>query len=71
MEVRPLMAFVVFHAVRLALAVRVDKRHGKRVLLGVHAPVVAECKRPVERRVVDRAPEIDDLESAREELRHV
>lgn len=65
------MVFVVSHAVRLALAVRVDKRHGKRVLLGVHAPVVAECKRPVERRVVDRAPEIDDLESAREELRHV
>ncbi len=65
------MAFVVSHAVCLTLVVRVDKRHGERILLRVHAPVVAQRERPVERGVGNWAPEIDDLEPAREELRHV
>ena len=64
------MAFVVFYAVRLPLVVRVDKRHRERILR-VHAPVVAQRERPIERGVGDWAPEIDDLEPAREQLRHV
>ena len=62
------MILVVCDTERLAFAVGVYKRNWEHVLLHVHAPVVAECKRPIPRCVFDGSPEVDDLEAIFEEL---
>lgn len=65
------MVLVVCHTERLALAVRAQTRHWENVLLVVNASVVAERERPVQRGVLNRTPEIDNLEAIGEELRDV
>jgi hypothetical protein len=65
------MVLVKFHTKRFAFAVGVDERDGDHILLHVDASVVAQRQRPVDGRIFDGAPEVDDLEALRKQLRHL
>jgi hypothetical protein len=71
MQVLPLMALIRLHAKRLALVVGVHQRDGEHILLHVDAAVVAQRDGPVHGGVLDGAPEVDDLEAPRQQLRHL
>lgn len=70
-QILPLLLRAVFNAVRFAVAVGVLECDGHDVSLAIDARVVAQRERPVERGVVDRAPEVDDLEAVVEQGLHV
>ena len=67
-HILPPVPRVVLHAERLPVAVGVLQRGRHEVVRAVDGAVVAERERPVERGVVDGPPEVDDLETAREQL---
>jgi hypothetical protein len=67
-HVVPPMILAVTHAERLTLTIRVDETRRDKVLLRVHCREVAKRERPVERGVLNWAPEIDNLEAPLEEL---
>lgn len=56
---------------RLAVSVGIPEGHWHQVLLEVDGSVVTQRERVVERRVIDWAPEVDDLETVLEELGRV
>jgi hypothetical protein len=62
------MLRVVLDTERLAFVIRVPEGRGHQVVLRVDAAVIAERERPVPRRVVDRTPEVDDLEAVLQQL---
>ena len=65
------MPGVELNAECLPVPIRVLERRRHQILLGVHAPIVAQRERPVPRCVPDRPPEVDDLVAAREQLGYV
>jgi hypothetical protein len=71
MKVLPLMVLVVLHTKSFAwFAVGVDERDRNHVVCA-DASVVTQRQRPVEGRVLDGAPEVDDLEALRKQPRHL
>ena len=62
-EVFPLVVLVPLHAIRLPIAIREFERVRDEVAIGVDTVEVADRERPVERCMMDRPPEIDDLEA--------
>ena len=67
----PLVVFVPLHAVRLPVPIRVFERVWDEVAVAVDAVEIAKCERPVKRSVVDRSPEIDNLEAPLKQSLHV
>ena len=61
-QIPPLVIGVVFDPERFSLAVRIYKSHWERVVLS-YTPVIAQAERPINSRVGDRPPEVDDLET--------
>ena len=70
-HVFPPVVLVPLHAERLPVAVRVLERVRDEVARAVDAVEVAERERPVERDVVDRPPQIYDLEAPLEQPLHI
>jgi hypothetical protein len=62
-HVFPPVILVPLHAIRLPVTIREFEGVRHEVTATVDAVEVAERKWPVERNVVDRPPEIDDLEA--------
>lgn len=62
MEILPPLLRIIHHAHGFALEIRIHQSDRKDVASGVDASVVAETQRPVNCRVRDGAPYIDDLE---------
>ena len=57
------MVLIVCHTEHFSLATGTQTGHWKYVLLFVNASVVAQRERPVQSRVFNGAPEIDNLET--------
>jgi hypothetical protein len=66
-QILPFVIWVVFDPERLSLAVRIYKSHREGVVLS-YTPVIAQAQRPVDSRVGDRPPEVDNLETTFKEL---
>ena len=64
----PLVILVVPYPHHLSLVIRKDQCDRKRVRLRIDAVIVAQRKGPVESRMRDGPPEVDDLEAMLEEL---
>ena len=65
------MIGIVVNAKRFAIPVRVSQGDWYQVLLNVDTPVVTQCKRMIVGRVVDWAPEVDNLEAVLQQLWNV
>lgn len=70
-HVLPPVRGVVLHAERLPIAIGVLESSRHKVVRTVDRAVVTERERPVECDVVDRPPEVDDLEAILEQLGYV
>ena len=66
-QILPLVIWVVFDPERFSLAVRIYESHWEGVVLS-YTPVIAQAERPVDSRVGDRPPEVNDLETPFKEL---
>ena len=64
------MIWVILDPERFSLIVRIDKSHRETVVLS-YTSVIAQGQRPIDSRVGDRSPEIDDLETTSKELWNV
>ena len=66
-QILPLVIWVVLDPERFSLIVRIDKSHWETIALS-YTSVIAQGQRPIDSRVGDRSPEIDDLETTFKEL---
>jgi len=66
-QILPLVIWVIFDQERFSLIVRFYKSHWERIVLS-YTPVIAQAERPIDSRVGDRPPEVDDLETTFKEL---
>ena len=64
------MIGVIFDHERFSLVVRIDKSRREIIFL-IYAPVIAQAQRPVDSRVGNGPPQVNDLEAILEELRDV
>ena len=63
LQILPLVVGVVLDTQSLSIAIGVPKSSRFEIVLDINAAVVAECERPVPGGMVNRPPQIDDLET--------
>jgi hypothetical protein len=66
-QILPLVIWVVFYPERFSLMGWIYKSHWERVVLS-YTPIIAQAQRPVDSRVGDRSPKVQDLETTFKEL---
>jgi hypothetical protein len=71
MKILPLVVLIRLHAKSFSFPFRGDTCDGDHVLLYIDTSVVAQRQRPVISRVLNRTPEVDDLEALGKQLRHL
>jgi hypothetical protein len=62
MQILPFVIWVVLYPERFSLAVRIDECRWEIIVL-IYTPEIAQTQRPVDSRVGDGPPEVDDLEA--------
>ena len=69
-QILPFVIGIIFDHERFSFAVGIDKSRREIILL-IYTPIIAQAQRPVDSRVGDGPPQVNDLETIFKQLRDV